>query len=85
MTFRLESAANVMVIVACTAFAAHYTSDFFKPPDRSSRSTPAYKAGDSITDTADLGLNHARMTMLLVTRSGCHFCSASMPFLSATG
>jgi len=79
MAGRLEVVANIAVILACSVFGVHYGADLYNrvhaaPPPST------YKVGDMIKDTPDLSLSHAGMTMLLVTRSSCHFCSASMPF-----
>jgi hypothetical protein len=79
MASRLEAAANVAVILACTIFGAHYASDLYTKTHRAAPAS-AYKAGDIVGDTPQLGLKQAKMTLVLVTRSGCHFCSASMPF-----
>jgi hypothetical protein len=75
----LEKTANIAMVIACTVFSVRYGRDLYRqahPAD----TAPPYKAGDTIKDTAELGLNQARMTMVLVTRSSCHFCTQSMPF-----
>jgi hypothetical protein len=74
----LERVSNVAVIVACAAFTAHYGFDFYRR-QAVHRPTTA-KAGDVLRDNTELGFKRARLTLLLVTRSGCHFCSESMPF-----
>lgn len=79
MAGRLETLANIAVILACTIFGVHYGTDLYSRAHPAPPPSP-YKAGDMIQDTPELGLRKAGMTMLLVTRSVCHFCSASMPF-----
>ncbi len=79
MSIRLETVANIAVILACTLFGVHYGTDLYKRARASPPPSP-YQVGDIIQDTPELGLRQAGMTILLVTRSSCHFCSASMPF-----
>jgi thioredoxin-related protein len=79
MASRSEMVANTAIILACTIFSIHYGTDYYNRTHPAPPASP-YKAGDSIDDGGHLGLSQANMTMLLVTRSGCHYCSASMPF-----
>jgi peroxiredoxin len=39
-----------------------------------------YKVGSVIKDSSALGFSKASRTLVLITRSGCHYCSESMGF-----
>jgi len=78
---KLERAANIAVIATCVVFSAHLGIRIYG----TLRSTPVrldstYNRGDVIKDSPELGLKSAESNLLLVTRSTCHFCRASMPF-----
>lgn len=69
---------DAALALACALIVIHVgVQRYRKIPDRP---TSAYQPGSAIEDTADLGLSKARRTLLIVTASTCHFCTASMPF-----
>lgn len=78
-TSLLDKAANVAVIICCGIFSVHLVSTL-KPSLKPNTKRLSYEPGDRIADTDQLGLKQGPQTLLLITRSGCHFCSASMPF-----
>jgi hypothetical protein len=66
MATRLEKVANTAVILACLVFSARYGTELYHRWWPAGPSLP-YKAGETISNSADLGLDRARMTMILVT------------------
>lgn len=55
----------------CTALYGR----FFPP-----KAEPLYRPGEIIRDTPELSFNRNPLTLLELTASTCHFCTASMPF-----
>jgi len=76
---KLERASNVVLLGTCLVVGSHFAKTMFFQPSPPSIPTD-YKTGDKIRDRAGLDLGSAKRTILLVTQSHCHFCSASMPF-----
>jgi hypothetical protein len=75
----LDRITNILVGLAALVVAVRVGASF--------RSTPAvakpagiYANGFTIKDTSALGFNRAPRTLILITRSSCHYCSQSMPF-----
>jgi hypothetical protein len=79
MVTRLEKIANGAILLTCIILSVRYGRDLYRRAHPANLAPP-YKIGDTIKDTPELGLNQAPMTMVVVTRSSCHFCTESMPF-----
>ena len=83
MVVRLESLANVAVIVMCCAVAATALSSWW-PGDSVSISNPPhsqpYAAGETLEVLPPDATRSAHRSVVLVLRSGCRFCTESMPF-----
>lgn len=75
---RFRRIRDAALAFACALIILHVGLQRYRSvPDQP---TPAYQSGSTIEDTADLGLGKARRTLLMLTASTCHFCTASMPF-----
>jgi hypothetical protein len=70
---------DAALVLACALIIVHIGFQRYRKTIPG-QPTSAYRPGSTIDDTADLGLGKARRTLLLVTASTCHFCTASMPF-----
>jgi hypothetical protein len=81
MATKLEKIANIAVILACGVFSSVYGMDLYHRLRPASPNLP-YKAGETIKDTADLSLNRARMTMVLVTGAAV---TSAPPVCHSTG
>lgn len=78
---RLEKAANLAIILTCAFFSAYLGIRVYRSlGSRAVSAPPAYKAGDFIMDSPELGLKNSPLNLLIVTKSTCPFCTASMPF-----
>lgn len=74
----LERATNIATLIACVALVEHIVVSQYTTYAR--RPAALYKAGETISDTAELGLKRSSLTLLLGTASTCHFCTESMGF-----
>ncbi len=75
----LERVAHLALLVSCVVWTARVIASYHMQP---AAATPgsAYHEGSRITNTAALALARSPMTVMLVTRSSCPYCTASMPF-----
>ncbi len=88
---KLDRLVSLAILSVCLLMSARLVRDLFTPvgaaasiPSLTSsvpaRNVHVAKEGEAIQDTSDLDLKSAQRTLLLVTASTCHFCTASMPF-----
>ena len=77
--FTLDKVANIVLVVTCLIVGGQAGFKMYRNVVPV-RPAPVYRLGEIIKDTPDLGLRKARLTLLMITASTCHFCSASMPF-----
>jgi len=76
-----DRVASIATILTCSAICAHLLVVNRRAQPADSRQVPqntAYKVGERIVDTPTLGLAGARSTLILMTASSCHYCTASM-------
>ena len=80
----LERVSNIAVILTCLAVMAQVGMGIYHRGTADTNPLPSrpvvYPTGAKISDTPGLEFTKAPKTLLLVTNSACHFCSASMPF-----
>jgi thioredoxin-related protein len=74
---KLERVANVVVIVTCLCIIVRLAVGTYP---RKAAPPVAYRAGEKIADTKDLGLRTAKKTLIIFENSKCPFCRQSMPF-----
>ncbi|HEY6351598.1 MAG TPA: hypothetical protein VI636_19525 [Candidatus Angelobacter sp.] len=75
---RFRRISDAALALACALIILHVGLQRYpRIPDQP---TSVYQPGSIIEDKADLGLGKARRTLLMLTASTCHFCTASMPF-----
>jgi hypothetical protein len=76
---KLEKIANVAVLLTCLFVGVRLGVDIYHvivPRQSASR----YKAGLKLADSPDLQFVKARKTLVMMTSSHCHYCTASMEF-----
>ncbi len=83
----IETAANVFIVVTCIFFAATFATVYWRtapavsqaPSNQGVGRARAYATGDRLT-FQNLQFARAERTIVMVFRSGCRFCTESMPF-----
>lgn len=75
---KLETIANLALIVTCTWVG--YVL-YVRPVTAQRQGLESYKPGETIS-IQDVDLKEADATLLMFIRSGCVFCTDSMPFYS---
>lgn len=84
--FSVERAANIAVCAVCVLLAANVVVqlyDRFNPRPSTAAALLAdatHKAGDNAPALATAPYGRASATVVLVMKSSCRFCTASMPF-----
>ena len=76
MKLTLENAMYLTVMIACCIVTAVV---LLRPPKLTLTAAP-YKPGEVVGSVENVDYGKANKTLLIVVRSGCEFCSASMPF-----
>jgi hypothetical protein len=77
MKSKIETAANVFVIIVAMVVGSIYLKDrFFSSPAQPN----VVKAGDKLTSLEGWDWAEHDQTLVLVLRKGCHFCEDSAPF-----
>ena len=79
----LERVTSCAVIIAAIVFVGRSGTSWYKARTAASI-RGEYKVGDVVKDTTALALNAAPQTLILVTASTCHFCTANMEFFQST-
>src|SRR4051812_7200946 len=76
MKTRMELVANMALTIAAAAvtFVAYSQYHATRPQP------PSYAVGERISSVPTLASSNGSKALLLVVRSGCSFCTASMPF-----
>ena len=71
---------NRLAKISVVVIGVIVVSNLLNPTPRRSIGAPEFKKGEQI-DTSKLGLSHP--ALLLITRSSCRYCTASMPFYAS--
>ena len=74
---RLETIANLVIIVAGLAVSTAYVRPLLTTPPTKANTVQTYAPGDRIRQNDKLSFSGS--TFLLFSKSGCKFCDASMP------
>jgi hypothetical protein len=81
---KLETTANIAIIVLCTIVAGEFCYRAFvnyRATSQASVSTvQEYRAGEHFEPIAGIDPSRANQTLLLVAKSDCRYCVESMPF-----
>jgi len=88
---RFETAANVGIVLLCVCVCGDMAYRHMLRPAQPLRATAGpvvppnlrvqeYTPGDQVGGLANVDFRKAPRTLLLVVRSSCHYCKASMPF-----
>ena len=86
---RLETAANVSIVVLCLCVCGDLAYRYLLRPTERLQATAVqppppriqeYKPGDRVDGLPSVDFQKSPRTLLLVVRSGCHYCRDSMPF-----
>jgi peroxiredoxin len=78
----LDKLANVCIIVAAVFVSVSYARAWFitPPPPVAGASRPSYAVGESVPVLGGVSYEAAGRSLVFFVNSGCHFCTASMPF-----
>lgn len=80
---RLESVANIAIVLLCVAAAWSFLRPMPVPPQAQPGAAPTrtegYRVGDSVA-VSEVVFDRAAATLLLVVQSSCQYCTKSMPF-----
>jgi len=77
MKTKIETIANVIVIVFAVVVGAFFVKDRLSPP---APEPEAVKAGDKLPSLDGWDWGAHEQTLVLGLRKGCHFCEDSAPF-----
>src|SRR6516165_4111173 len=77
MKVKIETAANIIVILVAVVVGSVFLKDrFFSTPSEPNE----VKAGDKLTNLDGWDWSAHDQTLVLGLRKGCHFCEDSAPF-----
>lgn len=76
----LNIVTNVAVLAVCAMWAVRFATVLYDNERRAGRPIPAYTAGTTVHAPIGSKLTEGRVTLLVISRSTCPYCRASMPF-----
>jgi len=77
----IQTTANIATIAATVVLIAVVATEYRAHPRNPERRTPsAYQPGEAIETIDGLNVGNGKAAVLIVLRSGCQFCTESLPF-----